>query len=118
VSDVAPADLTAIMRTGATYEGRTVRRIVLVFDGGKLTTVLPEQAGESPVIEPVEAIDDTVLRVLGSLSAGEYMAGRVLAEKCELTYGGGRFNNLMARLRQDNLVESHKVQGYRLKRVN
>jgi hypothetical protein len=113
-----PNDLSAILRTGATYEGRAVRRIVLVFDGGKLATVLPELASESPVIEPIEAIEDTVLRLLGSLQAGEYMTGRTLAEKCELTYGGGRFNNLMAILRADNLIESHKVHGYRLKRLS
>jgi len=118
VADVAqlPNDLTAIMRTGAVYEGRTVRKVVLIFDGGKLSTLLPSD-GESPVEPVTETMEETVLRVLAALPIGDYMPGKLLAAEVELTYGGGRFNSLIGSLKEQSLIEAKRPDGYRLKRV-
>ena len=117
---LSPIDLTPIMRTGGVYEGRIVRKVILVFDGGKLTTALPGNDGDTEIADAIpqaEPMEETVIRVLSELPQGECMPGKTLAGKVELTYGGGRFITLIASLIEQKLIENKRPHGYRLKRL-
>lgn len=120
VPDIAD-DLADMLRRGR-VAGPTAAVSVewRLADGRRVYMDLPAPSagtGEAADADPDEDPEQKVLRLLEALRPGEWMSGRAVAGELDLTYGGGRFKDVMRPLiADDGPVESHKVHGYRLRR--
>lgn len=123
VPDIAD-DLADLLRTGRMCGPTAVVRVAYTLADGRLVAVdLPaprvtagedrEDDGDRP-----ETHADRVLQFLRGLRPGEWAKGRTIAAEIDLEYDGGQFKKLLAGLVGDDLLESSKANGYRLKRHN
>lgn len=115
-------DLADMLRRGRTIGGEAVARVIYVTVGGVETSVglpVPRPASDPPGGTPEsDSPADRVLAFLSGMRAGEWAKGRTIAAEIDLEYDGGQFKKLLAEMVQDDLLESSRANGYRLKRHN
>ena len=107
-----PITLSQLLARGAVYEGRSVHRIVLHFDGGEMSADLPTP----PDSANADSLRAEILSVLGKLKPGEWMKGRNVAWEIDenLDHNSGSFRRAIQRLRDTDRIESGP-DGYRLR---
>lgn len=113
--------LEVALAVGATLYGHPVRELrIVTVDGRTQCFELPQGPHE-----PAEAEDEfsdepdeketEILAVLARAKPGEWTPGRTLCNAIDLAYKGGRFGDLIRRLKATGRIESKNPGGFRLK---
>jgi hypothetical protein len=94
------------------YSGDGVRGVLPV----PLDAVAAFGTADEPPPVPLTEMDpaDAVLKALATIAPGQWMPGKELAGMIGLTHGGGRFNRLIASLKDAKKIEGERP-GFRLK---
>ncbi len=96
-----------------------VRHALLVSPNATdIRIVVETPSGDTVIQVPMalnhEDLGSRVLAALATLPAGERMAGRVLAEMVDCDPKAGNFQKAVARLKEAEKIDVHKLYGYKL----
>lgn len=90
--------------------------------GCKIVVEFPDGIGGTmkdvygvPLVPSADDLRTAILAALGKLRPGEWMRGKTLGAEVDADHDSGHFKRVVAQLRQEELIESNRNLGYRLK---